>query len=153
MPELRFERPTDDATLEDWRHVHNVVIPTVSLSLGEVRERAQRNHLEVAYLGDVLVGNSTVWPPTDTTAAARVIARVLPGHRGRGIGEELYERALHRAEEMGAKVIGTVVLSSNTDGLRFAQKHGFVETERYVLPGQTIPWIELEMPLNGGGGS
>jgi hypothetical protein len=60
MSRLRIE-PVDETTLEDWRHVHNVIIPTASLSLEEVRERAGRNHLEVAYLGDVLVGCS----PTD----------------------------------------------------------------------------------------
>ncbi|WP_433005573.1 N-acetyltransferase family protein [Kribbella sp. CA-294648] len=149
MPELRFIQPTDDATLEDWRHVHNVVIPTVSLSLEEVRERSQRNHLEVAYLDDVLVGNSTVWPPADDIPAARVIARVLPGHRGRGIGSRLYERTLRRAADLGVTAIGTVVLATNADGLRFALHHGFTETERYVLPDQSIPWIELEKPFDG----
>jgi hypothetical protein len=52
---------------------------------------------------------------------------------------------MKRARELGAEVIETVVLSSNEDGLRFAQKHGFVETERYLLPGDTIPWIDLRL--------
>ncbi|MFK0181713.1 GNAT family N-acetyltransferase, partial [Streptomyces xanthochromogenes] len=26
-----------------------------------------------------------------------------------------------------------------------ALKHGFVETERYLLPGDTIPWIDLRL--------
>jgi hypothetical protein len=42
-------------------------------------------------------------------------------------------------------VIETVVLSSNLDGLRFAQKHGFVQIDRYLLPGDTIPWIDLRL--------
>jgi hypothetical protein len=42
-------------------------------------------------------------------------------------------------------VIETVVLASNEDGLRFAQHHGFVEVERYVLPGDTIPFLELRL--------
>jgi GNAT superfamily N-acetyltransferase len=145
MPDLRFEQAVTDSLLEDWRHVHNVVIPTVSLSLEEVRERTQRNHLEVAYRVDDLVGNSTVWPPAGDGRTARVIARVLPPYRRQGFGQDLYERALVRASGMGAQSVGTVVLSSNTDGLRFALKHGFVETERYVLPGEVIPWIELEL--------
>jgi len=49
------------------------------------------------------------------------------------------------ARELGAEVIETVVLSSNEDGLRFALKHGFVETERYLLPGDSIPWIDLRL--------
>ncbi len=145
MSDLRVKRPDDDTELEDWQYVHNVIIPTHGLSLDEVRERARRHHLEVAYLGDVLVGCSTVRPPTDDTSTATVIARVLAAHRGRGFGEELYTRGLRRARELGAEVIETVVLSSNEDGLRFARKHGFVETERYLLPGDTIPWIDLRL--------
>lgn len=131
--------------LKDWQYVHNVIIPTHNLSLDEVRQRAQRNHLEIAYLDDDLVGCSTVRPPTDETLTATVIARVLAAHRRHGFGEELYARGLNRARELGAEVIETVVLSSNEDGLRFALKHGFVETERYLLPGDTIPWIDLRL--------
>lgn len=68
MSRLRIE-PVDEATLEDRRHVHNAIIPPAPLSLDEVRERAGRNHLEVAYLGDVLVGCSTVRPPVEDHAS------------------------------------------------------------------------------------
>lgn len=145
MSELRIEQPADDATLEDWRFVHNVIIPTHPLPLDGVRDRARRHHLEVAYLGDALVGCSTVRPPTDDTSTATVIARVLAPHRGQGFGEELYARALGRARDLGAEAIETVVLSSNPDGLRFARGHGFVEIERYLLPGDTIPWVDLRL--------
>ncbi|GGS31703.1 hypothetical protein Snoj_34960 [Streptomyces nojiriensis] len=145
MSALRFQQPDGDATLQDWQHVHNAIIPTHVLSLEGVRERSERHHLEVAYLDDTLVGCSTVRPPTDDTSTATVIARVLSAHRGQGLGEALYGRGLHRARELGATVIETVVLSSNEDGLRFAQQHGFIETERYLLPGDTIPWIDLRL--------
>ena len=145
MPDLRIQRPDGDAMLRDWQHVHNVTIATHHLSLDEVRERAQRHRLEVAYLGGVLIGCSTVRPPTDGSPAATVIARVLPAHRGQGFGEELYARGLDQARVLGAEVIETVVLSSNEDGLRFARNHGFVETERYLLPGESIPWVDLRL--------
>ncbi|MFJ3621546.1 GNAT family N-acetyltransferase [Streptomyces iakyrus] len=146
MSELRIRRPDDDSALRDWQHVHNTVIPTHHLSMDDARDRAERHHLEVAYLGDVLVGSSTVRPPADDTATATVIARVLGPHRGRGFGGELYARGLDRARKAGAEVIETVVLSSNEDGLRFARAHGFVEIERYVLPGETVPWVDLRLP-------
>lgn len=145
MSDLRIQRPDDDATLGDWQHVHNMTIPAHRLALDEVRERAQRHRLEVAYRGDVLIGCSTVRPPADDTLTATVIARVLAAHRGQGFGEELYARGLNLARHLGAEVIETVVLSSNEDGLRFAHKHGFVETERYLLPGESIPWIDLRL--------
>ncbi|MGW2864584.1 GNAT family N-acetyltransferase [Streptomyces sp. NPDC001205] len=145
MSDLRIQQPDSDATFTDWQYVHNTVIPTHALSLDEVRERARRNHMEVAYLGDELVGCTTVRPPADETLTATVIARVLPPHRRRGFGEELYTRGLNQAQELGAEVIETVVLSSNEDGVRFALEHGFVEIERYLLPGDTIPWIDLRL--------
>lgn len=37
------------------------------------------------------------------------------------------------------------MLTSNRDGLRFAQQRGFVVIEEYVLPGETIPWIDLRL--------
>ncbi|MFF6878563.1 GNAT family N-acetyltransferase [Streptomyces sp. NPDC012474] len=145
MSELRIRRPDDDGALRDWRYVHNTVIPTHHLSTGDVRDRAERHHLEVAYLGDALVGCSTVRPPADDTATATVIARVLGPHRRRGFGGQLYERGLDRARASGAKAIETVVLATNEDGLRFARKHGFVEIERYVLPGDTVPYVDLRL--------
>ncbi|WEO93391.1 GNAT family N-acetyltransferase [Streptomyces sp. FXJ1.172] len=145
MSDLHFRQPDDDATLRDWQYVHNEIIPAHVLSMDEIRERAQRYHLEVAYLDDVLVGCSTVRPPTDDTLTATVIARVLAPHRGQGFGEELYARGLTQARELGAKVIETVVLSCNEDGLRFACKHGFAEIDRYLLPGESIPWIDLRL--------
>ncbi|WP_407560033.1 GNAT family N-acetyltransferase [Streptomyces sp. 184] len=145
MSDLRFTQPVGDAALWDWHYVHNVTIPTHQLSLDDVRDRARRHHLEVAHLGDVLVGSSTVRPPEDDTRTATVIARVLADHRRKGIGDELYARGLFKAWELGAEQIETVVLSSNESGLRFARKQGFVEVERYVLPGETVPWIDMKL--------
>lgn len=37
------------------------------------------------------------------------------------------------------------MLASNEEGLRFALARGFVEVERYVLPGDTIPFVALRL--------
>ena len=145
MTDLRLRPPDDDATLDDWRQVHNATIPAHHLSRDDVRQRAQRHRLEVAYLGDVLVGCSTVRPPTDHPLTATVIVRVLAAHRGQGIGERLHARGLELARDLGASVVETVVLSSSEEGLRFARKHGYVETGRYLLPGESIPWVDLRV--------
>jgi GNAT superfamily N-acetyltransferase len=86
-----------------------------------------------------------VRPPTDDALTATVIVRVLSVHRGQGIGEELYARGLRLARDLGAVVVETVVLSSSEEGLRFARKHGYVETGRYLLPGESIPWVDLRL--------
>jgi GNAT superfamily N-acetyltransferase len=146
VSELSFVRPTGDPALADWQHVHNTIIPTDVLSLDDVRERAGRNHLEVAYLDGRAVGCSTVRPPTgDDPSTATVIARVLPTHRRQGFGGRLYRRGLEHARGLGATVIETVVLASNEDGLRFAEAGGFREVDRYVLPGDTIAYVDLRL--------
>ncbi|MFD7260589.1 GNAT family N-acetyltransferase [Streptomyces sp. NPDC059874] len=146
MSDLRIESVAgDEAALWDWRHVHNLIIPTDPLTLDDVRERAGRHRLDVAYLGGELVGCMTVRPPDDEAAVATVIARVLPGYRGRGFGTRLYAHGLAQARELGAARIQTVVLESNSEGLRFALARGFVEVERYLLPGDTVPFIDLEL--------
>ena len=145
MTDLRIElvEPHAENALQDWQHVHNLIVPPAAMSLDEVRERSGRNRLENAYLGEVLVGCSTVRPPEGEDAVATVIARVLPEFRRRGYGVALYENGLTRARALGAGVIETVVLAANTDGVRFAEARGFVETERYVLDGETDEWITL----------
>jgi ribosomal protein S18 acetylase RimI-like enzyme len=144
VSELRIVPVTDDATLLDWQRVHNEIIPTAPLSVEEIRERVTRNVLEVAYDGDVLVGCSTVRPPSEETSAAVVIARVLPAYRRRGFGEAIYRHCLARGRELGDG-IETHVLESNEDGLRFAKAHGFAEVETYLLPGDTIPFVHLRL--------
>ena len=73
--------PAAPDLLEEWRAIHNAVIPTAPLSSAEVADRATRNRLTVAYDSDVLVGNATVRPPSGDTGAAVVIVRILPEHR------------------------------------------------------------------------
>jgi GNAT superfamily N-acetyltransferase len=142
---LRIE-PAGEATLADWQHVHNLIIPTAPLSLDEVRERLDRNRLEVAYRGDVLVGNSTVRPPAD--GVVTVIVRVLPEHRRQGYGAELLARSVAVAHELGARGLETIVLESNVDGLRFARAHGFVdEVDRYLPDGDDAAFVTLRRPF------
>ncbi|MET8451165.1 GNAT family N-acetyltransferase [Streptomyces sp. NPDC005209] len=145
MTDLRIEIVDGEAMLEQWRHVHNTIVPPAAMDLDEVRERAGRNRLENAYVGDVLVGSSTVRPPTGEDGVATVIARVLPEYRRRGYGTALYAHTLAHARVLGAKVIETCVLAVNEDGLRFAERQGFVEIERYVLDGETDQWVDLRL--------
>lgn len=141
---LRIVPVEDEATLLDWQRVHNEIIPTAPLSVDDIRERLTRNILGVAYEGDELVGCSTVRPPSDETAAVTVIARVLPEYRRRGFGDAIYQHCLQRGRQLG-DTFETHILASNEDGMRFAKAHGFVEVETYLLPGDTIPFVELRL--------
>jgi GNAT superfamily N-acetyltransferase len=143
--EVRVQQVTDERTALDWQRVHNEIIPTDPLSLDQVRERSGRHHLEVLYAGGEPVGCSTVRRPDDDQGAV-VIARVLPEHRRQGFGQQLYERGLTLAREWAdERPVETVVLASNDAGLAFAVAHGFVEVERYLLPGATVPYVALRL--------
>jgi GNAT superfamily N-acetyltransferase len=145
VSDLRIGAPEDDAALEDWRHVHNTVVPDAAMSLDEARERVGKYLLEVAYDGDVLVGCTTVRPPEGDGAAATVIVRVLPRWRGRGIGAALYERAMRQAAEHAAPAVETVVWAANAAGVRFAAARGFVEVDRYEPEPGAVPYLTLRL--------
>ncbi|MEU5532914.1 GNAT family N-acetyltransferase [Streptomyces sp. NPDC020362] len=152
MTDLRIEAVDSDLRLEHWRHVHNVIVPPAAMSPDDARRRSARYRLENAYLGDVLVGCSTVRPPEGEDAVATVIARVLPEYRRRGFGTALYENGIAHARVLGAKAVETCVLAVNEDGLRFARKHGFVEADRYVLDGESDEWVDLRLDPGPGSG-
>ncbi|MDH6435272.1 GNAT superfamily N-acetyltransferase [Streptomyces sp. SAI-144] len=145
VTDLRIEPVVGDGMLEQWRYVHNVIVPPAAMSVEGARERVGRYRLENAYLGDTLVGCSTVRPPQGDDAVATVIARVLPDYRGQGFGTALYEKGLDHARVLGARVIETCVLAVNGDGVRFALARGFVEVDRYVLDGESDEWVDLRL--------
>ncbi len=130
--------------LEPWRAIHNAIIPTAPLSADEVAERAGRHRLTLGYDGDVLVGNATVRPP-DVEGTATVIVRILTEHRRRGLGSAYLAHELDETRALAPARIETVVLASNEDGLAFALARGFVEVDRYLLEGDTIPFVDLRL--------
>jgi GNAT superfamily N-acetyltransferase len=132
--------------LEDWRTLHNAIIPNDPLSADDVVERSTRHRLTLAYDDGRLVGNATVRPPRQPDAVATVIVRILPEHRRNGHGTAYLHAELAQAQALGARRIETVVLASNTDGLAFAQAHGFIEHDRYVMDGDTTAFIDLHLP-------
>jgi GNAT superfamily N-acetyltransferase len=74
-----------------------------------------------------------------------VIVRILPEHRRRGHGTAYLHAELAQARALAARRIETIVLASNTDGLDFALAHGFVEHDRHVLEGDTVPFVDLHL--------
>jgi GNAT superfamily N-acetyltransferase len=134
----------NEANIDDWRFVHNAVIPTAPLSIADTQERRGRNALTVAYVGEDLVGCATVRPPNDQ-GVATVIARVLPLHRRLGYGEAIYLNCLRHARDIGGKDIETIVLVLNEEGLRFAHTHGFIEVARHFPHGQADPFVTLRL--------
>lgn len=123
--------------------MHNEIIRAGQLSDEQVRDRARKHHLEVAYLDDNPVGCTTVRRATDPDARVVVIVRVLPPYRRRGIGASLLVRAEKQAHGMGAGRIETIVWAANLEGTHFAQVHGYTEVDRYLIPGEQVPYVTL----------
>lgn len=61
------------------------------------------------------------------------------------MGRALYERGLAEARELGARQIETIVPASNVDGSRFARARAFIEVDRYLPPGDSVPFITLRL--------
>ena len=137
--------PAGPEQLAAWREVHNEIIPTSPLTEAEVAERATRHRLTVGHVGDTLVGCATVRPPAGESGTATVIVRILEPFRRRGLGTAYLDAALADARALGPSRIETVVLETNAEGLAFAVSHGFVEHDRYVLDGQTVPFVDLHL--------
>jgi GNAT superfamily N-acetyltransferase len=130
--------------LAEWRAIHNSIVPTAPLSATEVEERSGRNRLTLGYAAGLLVGNATVRPPDDA-GVVTVIVRILPEHRRQGLGAAYLAHELAHARTLRPTRIETVVLAANEDGLAFARAHGFVEHDRYTLPGQEVPFVDLHL--------
>lgn len=145
---MRIDRaePGDRKLLADWRFVHNEIIPADPLSEQDVKERAGRNILSVAYVDGELAGCSTVRRPEGEERWVMVIARILPEFRRRGFGTALLRHCMEQAEELKPGVIETNVLAANTAGLEFALARGFVEMERGIPDGYEDEFISLRLP-------
>jgi GNAT superfamily N-acetyltransferase len=140
---LRIEI-VSETTIEDWQYVHNRVIPDAPLTVQEIQERLDPSFLTVAYAGKALVGCATVRHAL-RGGNVTVITRVLPEYRRRGYGEEIYLDAMRVARGFGGEAIETVVLASNEGGARFALARGFVETDRYSIPGHQDTYITMRL--------
>jgi len=146
-PTLTFLPALTRDALHDWCAVHNRVVPD-PISLRTAQDRSRTQLLQTVYLGGSLVGCSTTGRPDDVGGLGRLIVRVLPDFRGRGLGTAMFNRGLTHVLSWGATTLETVVWEPNVSGLRFARHRGFVEVERYELPGLDGTWIDLHLDLS-----
>jgi GNAT superfamily N-acetyltransferase len=147
MSVLAFTRVTNERTADAWAQVHNQIIVTDPLTVDQVVDRSRVYVLELASLDEMVVGCSTV-RPASIEAPVTVIVRILPAYRRRGLGSAFMAHALTHARAFGADSVQTIVHASNSDGLVFATRRGFVETDRYTMDGDSVPYIHLAAPLD-----
>jgi GNAT superfamily N-acetyltransferase len=153
MIELRV--PKTDEELEAWRRVRLVVLPNErTAGIEELRDGPPERVMLLAHLDGELAGAGVT--SRSDTGGAFVQPRVLPSHRGRGVGSKLLEALADHAVAAGHDEAGSHV--EEPGALAFAKRFGFKETDRQVeqvraiRPDEpaapTLPGIDL-VPLAG----
>ena len=133
-----------DADLAGWCEVWTAITPREPVTLEQVKRRLERQPERlflVAEEDDRLVGSGLV-APSDSPNQRFVGVRVLPEWRRRGIGSELYDKALAYARTLEPEWISTMVSEAESDSVAWAERRGFEEYGRQV---------ELVLELRGDG--
>ncbi len=111
------------------------------LHIAETYGGARNAFLVIEENGKVV---GTVGVKEDTEGEA-IIRRLFvdPGHRGRGYGKELLERAIVFCKEKGYKKIYFRCTDRMSSAMGLCRKKGFKETEKLEVSGFNIHKLEL----------
>jgi mycothiol synthase len=120
-----------DGQYEAWRAVRLAVEPgSRTHSLEELREQDSSDRLLLLAVEDGDVVGCGIADRSDTAGAGFVAPRVLPEHRGLGVGTALLRALAEHCSDLG---VSTLVTSVDDEGsLAFAARFGFVEVDREV---------------------
>ena len=127
---ITLRRVETDGDLEAWIAVRRRVLPdepAATMEQMRALEAADRLLLLAERDGD-LAGSGLA--TRSDTGGGFVAPRVLPEHRGRGVGTALLAPLLEHVRTHGFDA--AVAHAEDEAALAFAQKHGFVEVDRQV---------------------
>lgn len=119
-----------DADLEAWNDVRRIVMPNESVHTIELlrAEEGPDRLLLLAESGDLVIGSGVA--DRSQVIGGFVAPRVLPEHRGRGVGSALLRVLL---DHLGERTFGSVGAHVEDDASHaFALRHGFEEVDRQV---------------------
>ena len=129
--EIRLETPVTQRQFEDWA----AIMQRVEGDVYEVEELAhviqgdEDSAWLIASLGDQAVGCG-VGRPSSIAGSLYAMARVLPEHRGRGVGTQLYVAVSQHATALGLSSLWGRIEEDDAASRRFAEKRGFREVSR-----------------------
>ena len=129
--DLRFETPSTPRRYEQWA----AILEQVSGDAFDVDEIAHfvSSDTESAFLL-VLVGDEAlgcgVGRPSSIQSSLYAMVRVLPQHRGQGVGTRIYEALSERARALGRDSMWGRILEGDTESRSFAANRGFREAGR-----------------------
>jgi mycothiol synthase len=129
-----IRRAETDADLAGWCEVWTAITPREPVSLEQVKRRLERQPERLFLVAEEdgrLVGSGLV-APSDSPNRRFVGVRVLPEWRRRGIGSELFDRALTHAQALEPEWISTMVSEADAHSVAWAERRGFEEHGRQV---------------------
>ena len=129
-----IRRAETDADLAGWCEVWSAITPREPVTLEQVKRRLERQPERLFLIAEKdsrLVGSGLV-APSDSPNRKFVGVRVLPEWRRRGVGSELYDRALVHARALEPEWISTMLSEADSDSMAWAERRGFEEYGRQV---------------------
>jgi mycothiol synthase len=129
--EIRLATPSAERHFEQWATIMERVEGDV-YDVDELTHVIQEDETSawlLASLGDEAVGCG-VGRPSSIAGSLYAMARVLPEHRGQGVGTRLYEALSEHAARRGLASLWGRIEEGDAASLRFAGNRGFREVAR-----------------------
>ena len=130
-------RPLDSQNVELWVELRNEVDPQLPVTVEGLRrwiehERTVKHVL--GYLDGDAVGAGFAQEQGDLrhTHVAGAFFGVVAATRGHGVGSALYAAVSEHARTLGKARLQVDLWEDEQDGLRFLERRGFVEVERFA---------------------
>ena len=129
--DLRFESPSTQPQFEQWAAILNEVSGDV-IDVDEIQHFTELDD-ESAWLlalsGDEALG-SGVGRPSSIQSSLYAMARVLPEHRGLGVGTRIYQALSEHARGLGRESLWGRVCEDDAASRDFVRNRGFREAGR-----------------------
>lgn len=136
MIELRVAE--SDADLETWASVKSAVIPNQPVTAAQLRSSDEEGRLLLLAEVDGEAVGCGIAAPSHFESLAFVAARVLPGHRRRGIGTTLAAALIDHARALGRVGLSAFVDAAEPGSLAFVERYGLNEVD-YELEQRCAP--------------
>lgn len=128
---IRLETPSTRSQFEQWAAIMERIEGDVYDvdELAHVIQDDEDSAWLLASRGDEAVG-SGVGRPSSIAGSLYAMARVLPEHRGQGVGTRLYEALSEHAAALRLTALWGRIQEGDAESRRFAEKRGFREVSR-----------------------
>ena len=129
--DFRLETPSTPSQFEQWASIMERVSGDVYDvdELAHVIQDDEESAWILAFGGEETLGCG-VGRPSSIAGSLYAMARVLPNHRGQGVGSALYQTLSEHAARLGLTSLWGRIEEGDVASLRFAENRGFREVSR-----------------------